>query len=176
MYDYPAPPSGDTVAVGRDELAYSSVERAWALLGDGDARTSLEAFAALAQASPRDAPPKAGYALAAAILGDHETAVWAMRRAFRIDPAPLHYLIIDDGLRKSVRELTVHYANEAKHAERNVDALFMMAALHYLLSDDHAARSAIAEAIAQGDSDRSARALSDVLHPDAAGTYKPSTP
>ena len=42
--------------------------------------------------------------------------------------------------------------------------------------DTLAARSAIAEAIAQGDSDRSARAVSDMLHPDAAGTYKPSTP
>ena len=37
-----------------------------------------------------------GYALAIASNGNLERAIWAMRRAFRIDPDALHYLQLDE--------------------------------------------------------------------------------
>ena len=141
----------------------SSSDRAWALLSKGEAEAARSAFASLAAASPSHRQPKAGYALAAAILGDHEKAMWAMRRAFRIDADSLHYLPVDKRLRERMQVLLQQYGYQESQPEGKVDALFMRAALHYLLQEHAAAAADIDAAIAAGDTHRSARALKALL-------------
>ena len=141
----------------------SSSDRAWALLSEGEAEAARSAFASLAAASPSHRQPKAGYALAAAILGDHEKALWAMRRAFRIDADSLHYLPVDKRLRERMQALLEQYGYQESQPEGKVDALFMRAALHYLLQEHAAAAADIDVAIAAGDTHRSARALKALL-------------
>ena len=66
---------------------------------------TVSAFASEAQRNPSAGIPKVGYALAKAATGDHQTAMWAMRRAFRIDPASLHELNVDATLQTDIRKL-----------------------------------------------------------------------
>ena len=136
---------------------------AWALLSRGDAQAALSAFTSQAADSPSHGQPKAGFALAAAMLGDHERAMWAMRRAFRVDADSLHYLPIDERLRDRMHTLLEHYRYKASHQEDEVEALFMTAALHFLLHEDAAAAEAIEAAIAHGDADASAGAMHTLL-------------
>ena len=161
-------------------------ERAWALLSRGDARGAIRDFAVLALTSSGDGEPRAGYALAAAVLGRHDTAVWAMRRALSVDAAALDDLEIDEGLVLRIRSLTVAYARKSKLEQNNVDLLFMRGALHYLLHEEDAAHRAVAEAVRAGDADRSTKVLVELLErqgppaPPGKGTgdedHEPSVP
>ena len=127
-------------------------DRAWWLLGRGEMRQAQTDFAVLALRVSDDAIARAGYALAAAALGRHETAASAMRRAFVTDVSAIGDLTLDPPVRRVVRALRVAYAREAAAAPDSdgVDALFMFAALSFLLDDLDAARVAI-EAVRQRD-------------------------
>lgn len=156
------------------EAPTPTAEAGWSMLRRGDANGAIRVFGALARTHPSDASLKAGYALSAALLDEHRKAVWAMRRAAAADLGSLHYLIGDDRLETVVRDVLAHFAGEAKRLEGNVDALFMTAALHFLLQEDNAALSAVAEAIHRGDSTPTARALYDLLQAEVVGTGEPS--
>jgi hypothetical protein len=126
------PPVFEVVAVGGADAAPaqrppSRADRAWDLLGRGDAKSALREFAVLALRSPPRAEPKVGYGLAAAMLGKHETAEWAMRRAVDTNAEALHDLALDDRLTEPVKRLLGHYAELVRGSGvepgRNVDSL-----------------------------------------------------
>jgi len=169
----PEPGAGDA-RYGDRAVALPTARRGWSLLlVQGDANGAMGVFGALARAHPRDAFSGAGYALAAALLGEDEAAVRAMRWAVETDPVSLGDLTGNERLEMIVRDLLAYFAAKAGGPGRDVDALFMTAVMHYLLHEDNAALSAIAEAIHRGDSDRSARALYDLLQGEVVGTGQP---
>ncbi len=100
---------------------------AWSLLADGKARAALSEFAVLALRATRDAEARAGYGLAAAMLGKRDTALWAFRRAVITDADVLDDLARDERLTEPLRQLLDDYAQEAQGASgepaRNVDIL-----------------------------------------------------
>lgn len=147
--------------------------RGWALLSAGDAPAAQRIFAAAALVDPSDGVHKAGFALAAALRGRHDTAVWALRRAFRIDPAPLHYLDIDERLARRIHDLVERYTDQARRDKDNVDDMFMTAALNYLLHADEDARRAVKAALERGDAHPSTRALYDRLREDSEPAATP---
>ncbi len=151
----------------RVEPTYEGGSRGWALLSAGDAPAAQRIFAAAALSDPSDEVHKAGFALAAALRGRHETAVWAMRRAFRIDPAPLHYLDIDERLARRIHDLAERYADQARRDTGNVDDMFMTAALNYMLHADEDARRAAKAALERGDVHPSTRSLYERLRENA---------
>ncbi|MHC4615523.1 MAG: hypothetical protein ACYTAU_18340 [Planctomycetota bacterium] len=102
-------------------------ETAWTLLAEGKARAALREFAVLALCSSGDAEARAGYGLAAAMLGKHDTAVWAFRRAVITDADVLDDLARDERLTEPLRQLLDDYAPEAQDPSgdpaRNADVL-----------------------------------------------------
>lgn len=133
----------------------------WKLLARGDARGAHGFFARQAESNPRAGRPKAGYALAAALSGDLSTGTWAMRRAFRIDPKALDYVVIGARLRPKVEGLIAHYRD--RDMARGGDEAFMIAALEYLLRDYKGARKAVHQAALAGDKSASTANLKRLL-------------
>lgn len=138
----------------------------WSHLSGGYSERALEVFAAQAAAYPGAGAPKVGYALSSALSGRHSRAIWAMRRAFRIDPYGASEVAIDAPTRDRLRELVGHY--ETGRGYRDSDDAFMGAALHYMLGQTHAARRAAERAVALGDHDPSVGNLLEML-PTRAG-------
>ena len=112
---------------------------------------------------PDNTLAKVGYALAAAFLQNDATAVWAMRRAFRMDASAVHYAPIDAALQDQIRSLIGRYAYESQHVENRRDAAFMTAALHFILHEHAEAIAAAKSAIDQGDTDDSTSRLLEIL-------------
>ena len=79
----------------------------------------------------------------------------------------------DDSLanqRERISELIVEYRTTPEYGEGDVDHLFMLASLHYLLGENDAARDAVERAIARGDTSESTANLGALLD---AGTTEP---
>ena len=137
------------------EHQYSSGEyvgansSAWQTLAQGEHRAALNSFAIEAQSHPNSGVPKAGYALATASVGELKRGIWAMRRAFRIDPGSLHYLQLDKNGHLLIDDLIVQYS--AQENTGNLDQAFMVSALHYLKQDYVAAKQAITSVEQYGD-------------------------
>jgi len=164
-------PAADTPTIGSSNGdAHSRSGDAWALLSSGQPFAALQAFATVAQADPRNGVPKVGYALAAALSGDAGRAVWAMRRAFRIDPDGLRYVEIDADLSARVQDLLAQYGES--HA--TADEAFMAGALHFLLGDGPASGAAVKAAIDRGDESESTRQLQRLVQ--ELGADAPDTP
>ncbi len=123
----------------------------WARLAEGRYSQALSIFAAEASNRPNAGRPKVGYALSTAASGDLWRGVWAMRRALGVDPESIHYMTLDEPLRVRVTQLITRYRDNPGAAVRDADAAFMLASLHYLLGDTDSARTAIDQAIADGD-------------------------
>lgn len=153
----------DETGQRRNKLVFPNAEYAWSKLSDGEADAALRAFSTIAQSSPDDTLAKVGYALATAFLEDDSTAVWAMRRAFRMDASAVHYAPIDAALQDQIRSLIGRYAYESQHVEHRRDAAFMTAALHFILHEHAEAIAAAKSAIDQGDTDDSTSRLLEIL-------------
>ncbi len=137
------------------------------MLARGEARAALSEFAVLALRDPQDAAARTGYGLAAAALGRHETAAWAMRRAVVTDAAAFEGLAIDAAAQHLVRQLLAYYARTVFEAgdRDDVDALFMVSALCVLLDDLETARSAIAIVLQRDGAGPAAKILGGLLDP-----------
>lgn len=144
---------------GTSSAGSANDDTGWTLLAEGKNSAALNLFARQAKNNPRQGLPKAGYALASASMGDLKTGVWAMRRAFRIDPDALHYLSIDDQLKPTVQEVIDRYESALKDDPDSHDSAFMTAALAYLVRDTSAAQTSITRAINLGDDSESATNL-----------------
>lgn len=138
----------------------------WQLLAQNNAKEALGVFAGQAGRHQEDEVPKVGFALSTAMQGDLDRAVWAMRRAFSIDPNSLHYVNIEQSLRVSIDNLITEFNLRLRNSDGNrySDAAFMVAALNYLIHNDEAARIAIQEAVDKaGDSSQSALNLRNLV-------------
>jgi hypothetical protein len=136
-----------------------TLAEAWGLLADSRPGEAAEAFDCLADAIPDDGLPLVGYALAAALLDEHEVAVANMREALRTDPETLRFVPEDERLHGQLTQLVEHYEYRARHQYGDLDALFMVASLWYLLNQERAAQYAIDIAATLGDSDPSTVSL-----------------
>lgn len=130
-----APPRRYEDVVGQN----ASRPDAWELLGEGDSRTALKLFTIDAR-NGDDTAAKIGYAVAAADVGDDHTAIWAMRRAFRLDARGATYVPLDDDLRGVFEDHRDYY--EYKARLDIVETSFMVAALSFVMRDYEAARVA----------------------------------
>ncbi len=138
-------------------------DKGWSLLAKGKTRRAKSVFVNQANSHPEAGQPKVGYALSSAMLGDLDKGVWAMRRALRTDPKSLHYLTVDEALQPYILDVVERYEARFNGSGRNPDNAFMISALRYLLDDKDAARSAIGQAIDNGDDSTSAANLRGLL-------------
>lgn len=126
----------------QSKAEYSGIDStAWQILGQGQYSEALNVFAEEAQSHPNSGVPKVGYALAIAARGDLERGIWAMRRAFRIDPGSLHYLQLDEKSYFLVESLIGQYSSQKNNGSD--DQGFMISALYYLKHDYTAAKKTI---------------------------------
>jgi hypothetical protein len=131
FYGYGYDPVFEVVSTQRADAAPpdprpTRSESAWILLADGKARAALREFAVLALRSSGDAEARAGYGLAAAMLGKPDTAVWAFRRAVISDADVLDDLAGDERLTEPLQKVLNEYARqlqggEVEPAESTVD-------------------------------------------------------
>ena len=140
----------DSNVYQQSNAEYSGINSsAWQTLGLGQYSAALNVFAEESQSHPNSGVPKAGYSLATAANGDLERGVWAMRRAFRIDPDSLHYLQLDEKNYLLVDNLIGQYSSQKIEGSDGKD--FMISALHYLKHDYSAAKQSIINAQQYGD-------------------------
>jgi len=140
---------------------------AWETLNQGQYNEALRVFAQQAQSNPRLGVPKAGYALATASVGDLDRGVWAMRRAFQIDPDSLHYLQLGEQGHKVIDNLIDQYSSKENDAD--VGQAFMVSALYYLKHDYAAAKQSIASAQQFGDTSSSYMNLQRLIDKELGG-------
>ena len=153
-HDYPDSASSATVVAD---------QAAWDRLAEGQHASALSQFADAAQRHPDTGLPKLGYALASAANGDHERAVWAMRRALAADADALHYAPLNERSRALVDTLAARYADGTVAEVGASDAAFMAAALHYIRHDNAAAARQIGLAMENGDRSGSASRLEEMI-------------
>jgi hypothetical protein len=166
----PPPASARTYVRARRDFAHHASarranEHAWTLLSGGQAEKAQYRFSSLALSQPSDMTSRAGYAIASALHGHHGRAIWAMRRAFRIDPSPLSGLPVDAGLETRIHTLLDEYMQPKAPDVHMVDAMFMRASLYFILNDVERAEAEIRKALQHGDRDYSALRLLDQLFP-----------
>ena len=143
-------------------------DKGWSLLAKGRTKRAKNVFFSQAASNPKAGQPKVGYALSAALLGDLDRGVWAMRRALSSDTDSLHYVDVNEALRPQLYELVHDYQERSDRSARDPDAAFMASALYYLLDDNDAARVAISQAVDSGDDSASAANLRRLLDRDPA--------
>ena len=156
----------DTRYIENDMESKVTNNAGWEYLARNQSSEALNFFAGQAGRYQTDGVPKVGFALSTAMQGDLHRAVWAMRRAFSIDPGSLHYIRIEPPLRVSINNLIAEYNNRLNSSEGygQSDSVFMIAALSYLLHDNNAARKAIGNAIdKEEDNSQSAQNLYNLL-------------
>ncbi len=79
--------------------------------------------------------PKPGYSLDAAVSGDLNSGILAMRRAFQIDSESLHYINLNSATLNIIDSLIEKYQYKLKHDNNEPDEAFMISALNYLRHD-----------------------------------------
>ena len=140
----------------------------WPRITEGKYTDALAIFTREANLHPTRGVPKVGYALSAALSGDSKSGVWAMQRAFIIDPSSIEYIRLDERLRARIEELIEHYQGRVVGSDRIEGAEFMVASLHYLLGDSTAARTAIDVTLGDGGRAASTRNLRGLLEAQPA--------
>jgi hypothetical protein len=158
-----------TVSDERRKRRSEAEDQAWLLVASGKADGAQRAFSALALAWPERGAPRVGYAISAALADHHDTAVFIMRRAYRLDPRSLTDIPLTPELELILRQVLRRYEIERLAEVAPVDALFMSAALHHQLREPGPARDAIDAAIRRGDADFSTLQLSRLLRGEEIG-------
>lgn len=123
----------------------------WKLLAEGQIQSAQQLFAQQAERFPSNGVSKLGYALAAALSGNFERAEWAMRRAFRTDPASLESVRMDPVLKDRLVTIASYYEDNLALKTSNPNTPFMLAALKFVNRDHQPASDYIELAIASGD-------------------------
>lgn len=134
----------------------------WAALRRAEPVEAMQIFAALRGWDPYDGEASIGYALAAGLAGDDVTAADAMRRGLRDDPAALERVPDDAPMRVHVRTLLRRAAARARSDVTDLDALFMVAVLNFVLDEHAISYYAVDGAIRAGDTDDSALNLMEM--------------
>ncbi|WP_417548797.1 hypothetical protein [Methylophaga sp.] len=113
----------------------------WEALSRYEATTAINAFKAQSSKDPKASLPKVGFALATALQGESDKAVWALNLALTADTKDLRYFSADPGLQLVIDDLLDNYQN----------ASLMKATLLYLKQDYRAAQSAMEIALTECD-------------------------
>lgn len=148
-----------------DRVVYAASQSyldGWDYLSNGQGYEALKYFSAKSSEFPGNGQYKVGYSLAAAMNGDYDTAVYAMRRAFQYDADGAGYLPLTPELEKQLYYLAGHY-RQASYNAYDTDAAFMLAAISHLLQDYESAHLAINQALANGDHSASTVRLKRVV-------------
>ena len=112
---------------------------AWAALGDYHSALAMDGFSYQSQQNPHNALPKVGYALATAVNGEYEKAIWAMNLALAADVSQMHYFQADTNMQLVLAEVLLNYT----------DAPLMRSTILYLQQDYAAAEAEIDKALNQ---------------------------
>ncbi len=148
------------------EPALPSIDDAWAHLRDGYIEASLAMFSELVYALPYEGAPRIGYAITTGLLDRDSAAMDAMRRALIDEPEALRWVPDDPQMREQILILLGVYADRAREDLGDVDALFMVAALRFMLGEAADAYFAVDTAIINGDEDASAVNLKALINRD----------
>jgi hypothetical protein len=151
------------VAATPSEPALPNIDDAWSVLRSGDLEAARSMFSDLVYALPYEGEARIGYALASGLLYRDSAAVSAMRRALRDEPSALRGVPQDPVLREHFRSLLEFYADRARRNFGDLDALFMVAALRYLLDEPSVAYFAADAAIRSGDDDQATANLKRLI-------------
>ncbi len=146
------------------EPVLPSIDDAWAHLGDGYIEAAQAMFSELVYALPYEGAPRIGYAITTGLMERDSAAVDAMRRALIDEPEALQWVPDDPLVREQIRILLDVYADRAREDFGDIDALFMVAALRFMLDDTANAYFAIDTAIINGDEDASALNLKAMIN------------
>lgn len=153
---YPRP---SEATAGEDEELVGG----WALLADRPA-AALAEFAREATNNPTRGLPKAGYAIAQAMLDNDARAIWAMRRALEFEAHALHYAPLDKNLDARFGELIAGYRSRLEEGGGYPgDDRVMIAALAYMRHDYEVALPAAAEAVSGGDRRQTTQVLLQLI-------------
>lgn len=172
---YTPPP---VVIVDHSRGGYSDRDRpddAWTTLSLGDAHTARAAFSKLAASHPSDAAPKVGYAIAAALESDDDSAAWAFRRALTIDPFGVDRTPLPAGVVEALESLMYRYRDKAENARSRDDstqAFFLLATVSHLLGDHDAALEALHALQAAGEDGLAVRNLRALVDRAARDAYE----
>lgn len=142
-----------------DDLA-----RAWDLLAQDRSRDARSLFAELADARPSRAEAKVGLAIAALDRGDEAEAIFAMRRAFEIDPAGARApsVALD-----AIDRLLDRQIRDANRTDCAGEQHFLISALAHLAGDRRTADAALDKARSAGERGEAIDNLSDLLRDEA---------
>ncbi len=123
-------------------------------------------FSELVYALPYEGAPRIGYAITTGLLDRDSAAVDAMRRALIDDPEAVRWVPDDPQMREQILILLDVYVDRAREDFGDIDALFMVAALRFMLGETADAYFAIDTAIINGDEDASAFNLKAMINRD----------
>ena len=151
----------------RTRLEFTSApSRGWRLLAAGQPVSALREFAVDVERDLSNGVHKVGYSLAAASAGDLSRGIWAMRRAYRIDPASARAVDVrqfDKRLVRAVQRVKSDYQRYAERRSGEAGPSFMLASLHYLSGDNGQAQQEIELAQRRGDRTASANNLESAI-------------
>jgi hypothetical protein len=174
--DYIGYPATGSVIPAETSACPTTMEQAWDLLARRFRDEALDAFLCHIDENPDDGLPRLGYAIAAALLGE-EDAITAMRDVMRLDPEAMLYVPDDPRLNEQLEPLARGFDRRARESLRDLDALFMVAALRFLLGEFNEAHFAVDVGIALGDADPAAlnlQALIEAAKEDATAEPGPA--
>lgn len=147
------------------DKSYTDTESTgWKNISQGQSDSALAIFAKEAENNPKAGIPKVGYALAAASSGNLSAGVWAMRRAFRVDPDSLHYLQLDEAGLDLINTIIEKYQYSLNQDDNFLNEAFMVSALNYLKHDYNASDTAVQHAIEKGDESTSVHNLKKLIN------------
>ena len=148
------------------EPVLPSIDDAWSHLRDGYFDAAQAMFLELVFALPYEGAPRIGYAISSGLLDRGSAAISAMRRVLRDRPEALRSVPSDPLMREQILILLGVYADRAREDFGDIDALFMVAALRFMLGEAANAYFAIDTAINNGDEDASAFNLKAMINRD----------
>lgn len=119
---------------------YANVD-GWQALSRYESTTAINAFKAQSSKDPNASVPKIGFALATALQGEADKALWALNLALIADTSDLRYFSADSGLQLVIDDLLQNYPTQP----------LMSATLHYLKQDYSSAQAMIETALSQCD-------------------------
>ena len=140
-----------------------SIDEAWELLANGAFEEALGVFAELVYELPFEAAPRIGYAIASGMLYRNGAAISAMRRAMIDDPQALLDVPIEPLITEHYQWLLEHYSDRVREDTEDIDGLFMVAAMRFILEEPTQAYFAIDLAIRRGDENQSAENLKALI-------------
>jgi len=139
----------------------------WLLLSARRPEAALRFFRRQSQDNPRQGKIAVGYGLSAALTGDNNRAIWALRRALDSDPYSIPNVKLDAVARDQLQYLGGNYEvtmnGEGSQPVQQADSAFMLAAVGYFIGDLAAARRGVNQALVVGDNLPSTRQLEQLI-------------